>query len=174
MRVSPLPSGELDADLDAVMRGAPAAIVLPRSSGGADVQHLGAKLALREAEFDLPDASTKIIALAAQAPASIFKMGTYVGASRRLAGICWAPEDLAASIGASSLREPDGALAEPYRLARSFTLMAAKAAGIAAIDCASDLPSALKSECEAARRDGFSGKLAREADEIAIINAVFA
>jgi citrate lyase subunit beta/citryl-CoA lyase len=174
VRVNGLESGDIDADLDVVMQGAPDGIVLPKAHGGADVQHLGTKLALREAEYDLIDGSTRIMAIAAETPAAIFKMGTYPGASRRLAGLCWAPNDLAAAIGAKA---PDGALTAPYALARSLTLMAAKAAGVAAIDCAyanrRDI-AGLKAECEAARRDGFTGKLAIDADQVAVIGAAFA
>jgi len=177
VRVNGLESGEIDADLDIVLKGAPDGIVLPKARGGADVQHLGAKLALGEAEYDLIDGSTRIMAIAAQMPAAIFKMGTYPGASRRLAGLCWAPDDLATAIGAKAARTPDGTLTAPYALARSLTLMAAKAAGVAAIDCAYADPhdiAGLKAECEAARRDGFTGKLAIDPDQVALINAIFA
>jgi citrate lyase subunit beta / citryl-CoA lyase len=177
VRVNGFESGEIDADLDVVMKGAPDGIVLPKSRGGADVQHLGAKLALREAEYDLPDGSTRIIAIAAQAPADMFKMGTYPGASRRLAGLCWAPDDLAEAIGAKTTRAPHGGFTPPFELVRSMTLMAAKSAAVAAIDCAHTTLHAgagLKAECEAARRDGFVGKLAIGADQVSLINASFA
>ncbi len=167
-------SGKIDADLDAVMKGAPDGIVLAKSRGGADIQHLGAKLALREAEYDLADGSTRIIAVAAQTPAAIFKMGTYAGASRRLLALCWGPEELAMAIGAKG--PPDGSMTGPYALARSLTLMAAKAAGVAAIDSVyADLDrGGLKAACEAAQRDGFAGKLALDADQAALINTFFA
>lgn len=177
VRVNGFESGEIDADLDIVMKGAPDEIVLPKSSSGVDIQHLGAKLALREAEYDLPDGGTQIIAIAAETPAAMFKMGTYASASRRLAGLSWAPEDLAAAIGAESTRAPDGGLTPPYELARSLTLMAAKAAGVAAIDCAAAEPrddAGFEAECEAARRDGFAAKLAIGLDQVAFINATFA
>jgi citrate lyase subunit beta / citryl-CoA lyase len=166
-------SGEIDADLDTVMKGAPDGIVLAKSRGGADIQHLGAKLALREAEYDLADGSTRIIAVAAQTPAAIFKMGTYAGASRRLAALCWGPDELAIAIGAKA--PPDGSMTGPYTLARNLTLMAAKAAGVAAIDSVYADPdrAGLKAACEAARRDGFAGKLALDADQAALINAYF-
>lgn len=173
VRVNALESGEIDADLDAVMKGAPDGIVLPGAGGGADVQHLGAKLALREAEYDLPDGATQIIAVV-QTPAAIFKMGTYAGASRRLAALSWSPDDLAAAIGARATRAPDGALTPPYGMARSLVLMAAKAAGVAAIDCAELGERArFKAECEAACRDGFTGKLGLDAEQVALIAATF-
>ncbi|HYY83033.1 MAG TPA: aldolase/citrate lyase family protein, partial [Beijerinckiaceae bacterium] len=51
VRVNALTTGMTDDDLDGVMAGAPDAILLPKTVGGADVAHLGAKLAVREAEF---------------------------------------------------------------------------------------------------------------------------
>jgi citrate lyase subunit beta / citryl-CoA lyase len=166
---------EIDSGLEIIMKGAPDGIVLPKSRNGADVQHLGTKLAVHEAQYGLADGGTQIIAIAAQTPAAAFQMGTYIGASRRLAGLAWAPDDLACAVSARATHMQDGALTPPLALARSLVLMAAKAAGVTAIDCAySDRNEGLKSECEAGRRDGFTGKLAIDPDEIATINAVFA
>ncbi len=69
VRINALDSGEADADLDAVMAGAPEAILLPGSIGGPSVQQLSAKLAVREAEFSLADGATRIIAVADSAEA---------------------------------------------------------------------------------------------------------
>lgn len=175
VRVNGIESADIEADLDIVLKGAPDGIVLPKARGGADVQHLGAKLALREAECDLVDGSTRIIAIAGQTPAAIFEMGTYAGASRRLAGLCWMPDEFVAAIGAAPA--PENGITTPSALARSLTLIAAKAAGVAAIDCAHANPhdvAHFKSECDAARRDGFNGKLAVGAQQAAVINAIFA
>jgi len=174
VRVKGLDWDEIDAGLDIIMKAAPDGIALPKSRNGADVQHLGAELAVHEAEYGLADGSTRIIAIAAQTPAAIFQMGTYIGASRRLAGLAWVPDDLASAVGARATHMQDGALTPPLALARSLVLMAAKAAGVTVIDCAyRDSHEGLKAECEAGRRDGFTGKLAIDPDEIATINAVF-
>ena len=45
------------------MSSAPDAVLLPRSFGAASVQQLSAKLAVREADFALPDGATRIIAI---------------------------------------------------------------------------------------------------------------
>src|SRR5580658_4029884 len=54
VRPNSLDSGEIDSDLDAVMAGAPDAILLPGSLGAQSVQQLSAKLAVREADFAPP------------------------------------------------------------------------------------------------------------------------
>jgi citrate lyase subunit beta/citryl-CoA lyase len=174
--LSALNSGETDLDLDAVMGLAPDAILLSGSLGGMSVQQLSAKLAVREAEFGLADGATRILAVA-DAARSLFALASYRGSSARLIGLGWNAESLGADIGAERYRDRSGGGAGPYRLARDLTLLAAAAAGVAAIDTAfADLSDAegLRLEAEAARRDGFAGKMAMDADQARIINGVFA
>jgi len=70
-----------------------------------------------------------------------------------------------------------GALTFTFQLARAHCLLAAAALGVQAIDgvCTDFRDAArLQHELDAARRDGFSGKLAIHPDQIAAINAAFA
>jgi citrate lyase subunit beta / citryl-CoA lyase len=170
-RANALDSGETDADLDAVMPAAPDAILLLGSLGAPSVQQLSAKLAVREAQHGLADGATRIIAVADTAQ-SLFTMGSYRGSSARLIGIAWSAEALRADIGAQTDRDPLGA----YRLAREFTLLAATSARVAAIDAAfpdiRDLKG-LRAEALAARRDGFTGKIALDPAQVGVINDVF-
>jgi citrate lyase subunit beta / citryl-CoA lyase len=175
LRANALDSGETDADLDAVMPSAPDAILLPGSLGAASVQQLSAKLAVREAEFDLPDGETRIIAVADTAQ-SFFHMGNYRGSSARLIGVAWSAEALRADIGAETDRGRLGEALGPYRLARELALLAATSARVAAIDTAflnlRDLEG-LRAEALAARRDGFTGKIALDPAQVGVINDVF-
>jgi citrate lyase subunit beta / citryl-CoA lyase len=175
LRANALDSGETDADLDAVMPSAPDAILLPGSLGAPSVQQLSAKLAVREAEFDLPDGETRIIAVADTAQ-SLFHMGTYRGSSGRLIAVAWSAESLRADIGAETDRDRLGEALGPYRLARELALLAATSARVAAIDTAflniRDMES-LRAEALAARRDGFTGKIALDLAQVGVINDVF-
>ena len=175
VRANALDSGETDSDLDALMVGAPAAILLPRSLGAASVQQLSAKLAVREAQLGLADGATRIIAVADTAQ-SLFHMGSYRGSSARLAGVAWSAEALRADIGAETDRDRLGGALGPYRLARELTLLAATSARVAAIDAAfpdiRDLEG-LRAEALAARRDGFTAKIALDPAQVEIINDVF-
>lgn len=176
VRVNALKSGEIAADLDGVMPGGPASIMLPKCEGGADVQHLGALIAVREAENDLADGQTHIIAIATETPVAIFKLGSIAGSSQRLDALTWGAEDLAGAIGAEANRDENGAYTDPFRLARSLALFAASAADVAPIDTVyTDFrnEAGLAAECRAARRDGFTGKMAIHPAQVAIINAVF-
>ncbi|HSV00591.1 MAG TPA: aldolase/citrate lyase family protein [Roseiarcus sp.] len=175
VRTNALDSGETDADLDAVMAGAPDAIVLAGSAGAPSVQRLSAKLAVREAHFGLPEGATRILAIADTAEA-LFHMGSYRGSSARLIGIAWSAERLRTEIEAETDRDSLGGYLGPYRLARELTLLAATSAGLAAIDGffpnIHDLQG-LRAEALAARRDGYAGKMAADATQVAVINDVF-
>ena len=176
VRVGQFAGGETDLDLDAVMPGAPDAIMLPSSLGGASVQQLSAKLAVREAIFGLADGATGILAQATDDGQALFGMASYRGASARLIGLAWGAENLSADLRAETPRDPSGDYAGPYRLARDLTLIAAAAAGVAAIDAifadAGDIEG-LRAEAIEARRQGFSGKMAIDPAQAQIINQVF-
>jgi citrate lyase subunit beta / citryl-CoA lyase len=176
VRVNGLDSGLTSADLDAVMPSRPHGILLPKCRKGASIQHLGALLAVKEAEHDLAGGTTRIAAIVTETAASIFTMGTYARASARLEWLTWGAEDLAACLGADSNRDAGGLYTFPYMLARSLTLFAAASAGALAIDTVykgfRDL-AALRRECELAKRDGFAGKMAIHPAQIEIINEIF-
>lgn len=153
--------GSLDDDLDAAMVAAPDGIVLPVRNG-ADVQHLGVKLAVREAELGLADGATRIVAVVA-GPGALFQLGSFVGVSPRLIALAFDSRALAVSAGIADLGAP------PLGLARDLTLLAAKAAGVAAIliDAAANSAETYK----AAQRDGFDAIAVRDPADIAIARA---
>lgn len=175
VRINGFASGLSEGDLDVVMTAAPDGVVLPKASGGADVALLDARLAVREALHDL-DRPTDILAIATETAASLFGLGTYAGASPRLAGMAWGGEDLSADIGAAETKRPEGGWSEPFRLARNLLLFAAAAAGAAPIDTVfTDFRDAagLRAEAEAAARDGFTAKMAIHPAQVPVINEVF-
>jgi len=177
VRVNDLATGLTVQDLDAVMETGPDGIVLPKAIGGNDVSHLAAIIAVREAEFGLPDGTTSIMAIGTETARSVFQLGTFRGASHRLVGIAWGGEDLSADLGAETNRGDDGHYTDPYRLARSLTLMGAASAEVDAIDTVytsfKDIDG-LAAECRAARRDGFSAKMAIHPAQVPVINDTFA
>jgi citrate lyase subunit beta/citryl-CoA lyase len=112
----------------------------------------------------------------AAARAAAFLAGTFRGSSKRLIGMTWGPEDLAAEIGAEANREADGSLTEPYRLARAICLLGATAAKLPAIETIHvdfrNLDN-LRKDTELARRDGFTGRLAIHPAQVPVFNEVF-
>jgi citrate lyase subunit beta / citryl-CoA lyase len=176
VRVNGLSTGLTDADLDAVAPAKPDAIMLPKAEGGASVVHTDAKLAAREAIADLPDGHIKILPIATETAQSLFVAGTYAGASNRLIGLTWGPEDLSAELGAHENRDAHGRFLDPYRLARVICLAGAAAAAVPAIDTVYvDFrdEKGFRRECEDAVRDGFLGKMAIHPTQVPIINEVF-
>jgi citrate lyase subunit beta/citryl-CoA lyase len=176
VRVNGLSTGLTDDDLDAVIPARPDAIMLPKAEGAASIIHTDAKLTAREAIAGLPAGHTRIVAIATETAQALFVAGTYRGASRRLSGLTWGAEDLSAELGAEANRDADGSFLDPYRLARAICLAAAAAAEVQAIDTVHvDFrnETALRRECEDARRDGFTGKMAIHPSQVAVINEVF-
>ena len=176
VRINAFQTGLADADLDVIMTGAPDGIVLPKSTGGDDISVLDAKIAVREALHDLTDGSTRIAAIATETAAAIFGLGTYAGVSARLAALTWGGEDLATDIGAATNKDGDGQWTAPFQLARNLCLFGSAAAGLPAIDTVYTNfrdETGLAAECQAAARDGFSGKLAIHPAQVPVINAAF-
>lgn len=176
VRINPVDHPDAGADLGAVMPLAPGGIMLPKSRSPADVEALAQRIGHYEAEHDFPVGSTRVLPVATETPQALFSLGDYARCGRRLAGLTWGAEDLAAAVGATSNREPDGRWTSPYVFVRSLCLFAAHAAGVAAIDTLwanfRD-PDGLAASCAEARRDGFSGKLAIHPEQLEIINAAF-
>src|SRR5262249_22106549 len=176
VRINGFVTGLADADLDAVVPAAPDAVMLPKAEGGADVMHADGKLAAREAIAGLPDGHVKIVAIATETAAALFRAGTYGGASTRLEGLTWGAEDLSAELGAEANRGADGRFLDPYRLARALCLAGAAAAGGRAIDTiAADFRNLdlLRPEAEEARRGGFTRQPATHPARGPVINEVF-
>lgn len=176
VRVNSLDTGLTDDDLDAVMAGRPDAIMLPKAEGGTSVTHADSKLAVREAQNDIDDNATGIVAIATETAAAMFLAGSYRDSSPRLRGLTWGAEDLSAELGAEANRDVNGNFLDPYRLARSLCLAGAANAAVQAIDTVyidfrND--AGLRRECEEARRDGFTGKMAIHPAQVAVINEVF-
>jgi citrate lyase subunit beta / citryl-CoA lyase len=176
VRINGLQTGLTDADLDSIVAGKPDAIMLPKAEGGTAVIHTDAKLTAREAMHGLPAGGIKIVTIATETAASLFVAGTYAGASPRLTGLTWGAEDISAEIGAEANRDQNGNFLDLYRLARAICLAGAAAARVQAIDTVYvDFRNeiGLRRECEEARRDGFTGKMAIHPGQIPIINEIF-
>lgn len=169
VRLPPLDDpGALDA-LKAAAALRPVGVALA-TTGGAEVQRLGARLAVEEAALGLQDGALRVLAFATESPQAVLGLASYRGASQRLAGLVWSVSPLDAALGAKSRR------GGPFRLARDMALLAAKAAGVLAIDAAfteaGDLDG-LREEAQAARADGFDGKAALSATQVRAIRGVF-
>jgi citrate lyase subunit beta / citryl-CoA lyase len=174
VRVNPLATDAALDDLAAVMPGRPDGILLPKCVPE-DLRTLDHYLSAFEAGAALPLGAVRVIAIATETPAAMFAIGNYAGVSPRLCGITWGAEDLAACIGGNN-RRADGIYDDVYRLARSLCLLAASAAGVDPIDTIyTDFrdEAGLAEECAAAKRSGFTAKMAIHPAQVAVINRAF-
>lgn len=176
VRVNALDTGLIDEDLAVVMAGKPDGIMLPKSISGADIAHVGAKLAVQEAIREMEDGKTQIVAVATETAASVFNLGTYRGASARLTGLTWGGEDLSADLGALANRDENGVFTEIYRVVRALCLMGAVAADAQPIDTVFTNyrdTDGVRREALEALRDGFTGKMAIHPAQVPVINEIF-
>jgi citrate lyase subunit beta / citryl-CoA lyase len=166
VRVNPRSTGLLAPDLDSILPAGPDGLVLPKVEGGADVLELAER----------PPAPLPVIAIATESAKAMFALYSLLDAVPPLVGMAWGAEDLSSDLGAAASRDDAGRLTDPYRLARTLCLLAARAAGVEPIDTVYlDFRDrdGLAAECAAAMRDGFSAKLAIHPDQIDIINGAF-
>lgn len=176
IRINALDSGLWEDDLLAVIPARPDMIMLPKTISGACVAKVAARLDEIESEFDIERGSTKLCCVATETAASLFNLGSYAGASPRLAALSWGAEDLAAALGARHNKDEAGNYTEPYKLARTLTLLGAVAAGVDPLDTIyGDYrdEAGLEKQAREAARDGFTGKMAIHPAQVAIINLVF-
>jgi citrate lyase subunit beta/citryl-CoA lyase len=174
VRINPLASGLALDDLAATIAGRPDGILLPKCTPE-EVRTADHYLSAFEAATAAPVGQIRIVAIATETPQAVFALGGYAGASPRLEAITWGAEDLAACLGGNN-RTIEGDYDGPYKLARSLCLLAAAAAGVAAIDTIyTDFrdEDGLKAECAAARRSGFAAKMAIHPAQLAAINQAF-
>jgi citrate lyase subunit beta/citryl-CoA lyase len=177
VRVNALDTNLWEDDVAAIGGACPDGVMLPKARSGDDVHKLSIALNMAEERAGVPTGSTRIVAIVTEAPVSLLQLHTYVGSSARLEGMTWGAEDLSAVLGARTNREDDHRTwTSPYRLARDLTLFAAAAAEVQALDTVfvnfRD-EEGLRLECQAAVRDGFTGKMAIHPAQVPVINEVF-
>lgn len=157
-----------DAALDLVMPLRPAGIVLRGCVGLRDLDHLSVKLAVREAELDLADGSTRIVAVATDTAASVLALASFAGErSARLVGLGCDLDRLRAE-----LRCRDDAPA--LRLAAGTVVTAAAAARVPAIAVfRGEAGTDARLGFDRLRGQGFRAVLIREAAELEAARQVF-
>ncbi len=165
IRINPIGSDFHKDDLHLIGVAEIHGIVLPKAESGADIIQLAHRTG------NIP-----IHAIVTETAASLFGLLSYRDPKSPLAAMSWGAEDLSAALGASSKYDSDGELSFTYKLARSLCLAGAVAAGVQPVDGVfADFKDedGLGAEAEAARREGFTGKLAIHPAQVRIINAAF-
>ena len=178
VRVNPLDTELALPDLAAVMPGAPDGIILPKTYSAKEINTLCNFLSALEAREGLALKSTRIVNVATETAASLVTFHTYLdGVSKRLAGMTWGAEDLAAALGASDNINPDtGLYDDPYLLAKSFCLAAARSIDVHPVGVVypnfKDLEGFAR-DCQRDRKAGFIGKILMHPAQAEIANEAF-
>lgn len=165
VRVNPLGSKFHKDDVRLIGSAYIHGIVLPKTESGADVTQLAHRTG------NIP-----IHAIVTETAASLFGLLSYRAPNSPLVAMSWGAEDLSAALGASSKYDANGELSFTYKLARSLCLAGSVAAGVQPVDGVfADYKDedGLRTESEAARREGFTGKLAIHPSQVPIINFAF-
>ena len=176
VRINPVDSADALVDLAAVIVGRPDGIVLPKARDGSDVHRVHHWLEGLEARCGFAPGSIRLMPLITESAGALLKAATFTALPARVAGLTWGAEDLAADVGATRNRTPDGEYELTYALARSFCLLAAAAAGVPAYDTVDTEfrdAAAVERRARDSRRQGFTGKLAIHPAQVAPIHAAF-
>lgn len=173
VRINPLDTDLADEDLKAVVEYAPDGIMLPKANGPEDVRALSKKLD----QLETGKPKIKILPVATETAIAPFKLGEYADAGlQRLYGLTWGAEDLSTAVGANTNVGPDGEWAFTYKMVRSLTLLAARAAGVEPVDTLYvdfKNEAGLRTKSREAYGEGFSGRLAIHPAQITPINESF-
>jgi citrate lyase subunit beta/citryl-CoA lyase len=176
VRVNPVGTADCAADLDGVVASAPAGLVVPKPNSPQTLVGLDKLLRPLEAANGLAERSILLLPVATETPTAVTHLMEYRDPPPRLAALTWGAEDLSAALGASTNRDEAGEFLLTHKIVRSLCLIAAKAAGVSAIETLhADFrdTKGLETFARAAQREGFSGMMAIHPDQVAIINAAF-
>lgn len=165
VRVNPL-AGDGHADLEAVMRGAPDVVALPKVAEPAQVHELDEAITRLERAYGLPAGSTRLVPNIELAR-GVMQTYAIARSSRRIAACLMASEDLAADLGAE--RGRDGI---EIAYARQRFLLECVAAGVTAIDCPYTWrdTEGLVADVRWARRLGYRAKSCVASEHAALVN----
>jgi citrate lyase subunit beta/citryl-CoA lyase len=176
VRINALGSDDFIRDVEAIVASKPAGFVVPKPDGPGALREIDSHITTRENNHGLPHGGIKLLPVATETPAAVLSLAEYRNPPPRLAAMTWGAEDLAAELSAATNRDERGEFLLTYKIVRSLCLIAAKAAGVAAIETLhADFRDAagLERTARAAQREGFSGMLAIHPDQVAVINAAF-
>ena len=176
VRVNPVGTSDCIADMQAVVACAPAGLIVPKPDGPQDLLTLDAHLITLETQAGLPQRSVKLLPVATETPTAVLSLQDYRSPPPRLAALSWGAEDLSAAIGAATNRDANGEFLFIHKVVRALVLIAAKAAGVDAIETLhADFRDSkgLERAARLAQREGFTGMLAIHPDQVEPINTAF-
>ena len=160
-------------DLLAVIPSAPDGIVLPRANTPEVVRQLAAEMYEIEQQSGIEANSIRILPIVGETAAAALAIPQFAeNGHQRLIGLAWQSEGLARELDTARLLDANGDWSGAFAQVRMQTLLAAKAAGLVAID-APPPGTALETRVSNSRADGFDGMLVTEAALVSPVNTAF-
>lgn len=175
VRINPLESPWGRDDLETVMAGRPAGIVLPKIKDPVSVRAVDVLLTALEREAGLEPGSTELLLIATESAAAVLNLSATFQ-HPRITSVAWAAEDLSHDLGAHRRRDDQGNYLDVFQTARSLCLLAAVAHGKQPIDGPFvDIRDgeALARECRLTADMGYTGKLTIHPGQIEIVNRAY-
>ena len=176
VRINPIDSADALADLAAIVAQKPDGLLLPKARNGLDVARLDHWLEALEASHGLTTGGIKIIPMITETAGAMLQLASFVPLPKRVVGVTWGAEDLAAELGATGSRDEEGRYEMPYQMASAGCLLVAAAAQVAAIDTVdTEITNIATVEQRArlSRRSGYVAKLAIHPAQIPALHAAF-
>ncbi len=172
VRIHPAGSGEMEADMAAVIRPGLDGLTLTKVSCPEDVLRVCAILDAREEGAGLQRGSVRLLATIESAR-GLVQAAAIAASSPRLVGLMFGAEDFAMDIGMFNVRQGE---AGDFLYARSALAIAAASEGLQAIDRVYlDIrnPTGLERDTRLARDLGFTGKALIHPAQIEVVETVF-
>lgn len=172
VRVGRSASDDAERDLAAVVRPGLDGVLVPKVARVEELQIMDEMLAERERSASLAVGSVRVLASIESAAGLI--EAPRIARGPRLAGLVFGSEDFAADLGLPARRVGEAA---ELLYARSAIVVAAVAAGIAAIDgiwAPFKDAAGLRADALRGRRLGFTGRQCIHPEQIAVVNEIFA
>lgn len=160
VRVNPVGSSDYAEDIRAVLATPFRQIMLAKTESLADVEATPAEFIV----WALCETAAGVVAAAD------------IARHERVSALMWGAEDLVASLGGLGSRFPDGQYRDVARTARGTVLLAAGAAGKAAVDAVHldiDDEAGLRAECEDALASGFTATACIHPAQVAVIRDAY-
>ncbi len=161
-----------DDDLHAVVEAGGRSILLPKAESVEQIAAVAAALDALEGESRVTAGAASKLLLLIETPAGIAHAAAIGRATWRVEALCFGHADFSLSMG---LTEADASRGILYH-ARCTMVIAAKACGVAPIDCvhlAVNDEAAFRADTELGLRLGYEGKLCIHPRQVAIVNKVY-
>lgn len=170
VRINPLDSEYGLEDLEFIVRAQPNIIRLPKTETAQDVLDVESHIERIEIEAGIPCGQIKMMA-AIESPLGAFNAQSIATSSKRLIGIAIGGEDYVTNMKTN--RSPEGV---ELLMARSMIVMAARAAGISALDTVySDINNdeGFLNEAKLIKQLGFDGKSLIHPKQIELVHSIY-